>query len=69
MGAAVYFGYIGFITILVTVIAFIANKKSYSLIALFFSVGSLILTNTFLGSISFLIAVYLLTKDETKSLN
>ena len=69
MGAAVYFGYIGFVTILVAVIAFITNKKSYSLIALFFSVGSLILTNTFLGSISFLIAVYLLTKDETKSLN
>ncbi|MGE0051758.1 MAG: glycosyl hydrolase [Arcobacter sp.] len=69
MGAAVYFGYIGFVTILVAVIAFIVNKKSYSLIALFFSVGSLILTNTFLGSISFLIAVYLLTKDETKSLN
>ncbi|QKF81712.1 glycosyl hydrolase [Halarcobacter ebronensis] len=69
IGLAVYFGYIGFVTVLIAVIAYIINKKPYSLIALFFSIGSLILTNTFLGSISFLLAVYLLTKDEMKGLN
>lgn len=68
MGLAVYFGYVGYVTILIAVIAFIINKKPFTLIALFFSIGSLILANTFLGSISFLIAVYLLTKNETKKL-
>ena len=69
MGGAVYFGYIGFISLIIALFALILNKKSYSLIALFFSVGSLILTNTFLGSISFLIVVYLLTKEDTQNLN
>jgi exo-beta-1,3-glucanase (GH17 family) len=64
MGAAVYFGYIGFITIAMAIIAFIIDKKSYTMIALFFSVGSLILSNTFLGSIGFIISVYLLTKEK-----
>ena len=45
-------------------IAFVVNKRTYSMIAsLFLSVGSLILSNTFLGAIAFMIAIYLLTKE------
>ena len=64
MGASVYFGYVGFVAIITAIIAFIIDKRSYTMIALFFSVGSLILSNTFLGSIGFIIVTYLLTKER-----
>ena len=64
IGASIYFGYIGIVAIISAIIAFIIDKKSYTIIALFFSVGSLILSNTFLGSLGFMIAVYLLTKED-----
>jgi exo-beta-1,3-glucanase (GH17 family) len=64
IGAAVYFGYVGFIAIITAIIAFIVDKRSYTMIALFFSVGSVILSNTFLGSIGFIIVTYLLTKEK-----
>lgn len=68
MGASIYFGYVGLITIIFAIIAFVVNKKSFSIIALFLSIGSLILSNTFLGAISFMIAIYLLTKEDIKNL-
>ncbi len=64
MGGMVYHGYVGLVAILVAIYAFITNKKLNNIIALFFSVGSLILTNTFLGSIAFIIVVYMFTKKE-----
>ncbi|MEZ4693152.1 MAG: hypothetical protein R2837_03975 [Aliarcobacter sp.] len=68
MGASIYFGYVGLISIIFAIIAFVINKKSFSIIALFLSIGSLILSNTFLGAISFIIAIYLLTKEDIKNL-
>lgn len=69
MGASIYFGYAGLVAILTAIVAFITNKRLFIMIALFFSVGSVILSNTFLGSIGFMIAVYLLTKEEIKTTN
>ena len=69
MGASIYFGYIGFVTIVFALIAFVINKRAYSIIVLFLSVGSLILSNTFLGAIAFMIAIYLLTKEDIESFN
>ena len=69
MGASIYFGYIGFVTIVFALIAFVINKRAYSIVVLFLSVGSLILSNTFLGAIAFMIAIYLLTKEDIESLN
>lgn len=64
MGGMVYHGYVGLVAIIAAIYAFITNKRFNNFIALFFSVGSLILTNTFLGSIGFIIVVYMFTKKE-----
>ena len=60
----VYHRYVGLVAIIAAIYAFITNKRFNNFIALFFSVGSLILTNTFLGSIGFIIVVYMFTKKE-----
>ena len=66
MGHSIYFGYVGFVSLIISIIALVVNTKKASLIALFFAVASTILSNTFLGAVSFIIVAYILTKENKK---
>ena len=66
MGHSIYFGYVGFVSLIISIIALVVNTKKASLVALFFAVASTILSNTFLGAVSFIIVAYILTKENKK---
>uniref|UniRef100_UPI004048DFFC glycoside hydrolase family 17 protein n=1 Tax=Aliarcobacter sp. TaxID=2321116 RepID=UPI004048DFFC len=64
IGLMAYEGMFGVISILSVIIAILFNKQFLSYIALFFGVCAILLFNTFLGSIGFIIALFLLTKKR-----
>jgi exo-beta-1,3-glucanase (GH17 family) len=63
LGAAIYVDTFGIIALFGAVIAFVANKKLISLVALFLSIAALVMFNTQLGSIAFVVSIFLLTKE------
>ncbi len=67
LGEVIYIQIFGAIAIVMAVVALFANKKSISLVALFFSVGALLLFNANLGSFAFVLSIFMLTKIEDKS--
>ena len=64
IGAFLYFGYLGITALVITLIALVLNKKITTMIALATSSCAIVLSNPFLGSIGFIICIYLLTKKE-----
>ncbi len=63
LGAAIYLDGFGIIALLSAVIASLINRKAMSILALFFSIAALMMFNTLLGSIAFVLSVFLLTKN------
>lgn len=68
MGHNIYFGYVGFVSLIISLIALVINNKKVSLVALFFAVGSAVLSNTFLGAVSFIIVAHTLLKEKKHNL-
>lgn len=64
IGAFLYFGYLGYIALALGVIAIFVNKKAMTLFTLAIAISGILLSNTFLGSIAFIISVYLFTKEK-----
>lgn len=64
LGAAIYLDVFGIIALLSAVVASLVNRKPISLLALFLSIAALLMFNTLLGSIAFVLSVLLLMKDE-----
>lgn len=64
IGAALYFGYLGLISIIFAILGFVTNKRIFSYLALFCSIGAVLLYNIFSGAIVFLVATFLLTKEK-----
>ena len=64
IGAFLYFGYLGITAFVVALIAFVLNKRSTTMIALALSSCAIVLSNPFLGSIGFIICIYLLTNKK-----
>ena len=64
IGLMAYKGMFGVISILSVIIAILFNRQFLSYIALFFGICAILLFNTFLGSIGFIIALFLLTKKR-----
>ncbi|OYY30579.1 MAG: glycosyl hydrolase [Sulfurovum sp. 39-42-12] len=64
LGLAAYHDVFGTLAIFTALFALVKKQKFTSLLALFFSVGALMLFNTLLGSIAFVVSLFLLTKDE-----
>ena len=63
LGAAIYLDGFGIIALLSAIVASLLNRKPISLLALFFSIAALVMFNTQLGSIAFVLSVLLLTKN------
>lgn len=64
LGAAIYIDGFGIMALFSVFVAALSNRKPISLLALFFSIAALVMFNTLLGSIAFVLSVFLLTKDE-----
>lgn len=64
IGAFTYFGYIGMLGLLASVMAFFINKRAFTILALFFTLAAIVFSNTFLGSIGFIISISLLTREN-----
>ena len=64
IGAFLYFGYLGITAFVVALIALVLNKRTTTIIALAVSSCAIVLSNPFLGSIGFIICVYLLTNKK-----
>ena len=64
IGAYIYFGYLGITALITTLVALALNKKAMTLIALAVSSCAIVLSNPFLGSIGFIICIYLLTNKK-----
>jgi len=64
IGAFLYYGFLGAIALTCALISIFANKKVITISALTICVGAIILSNAFLGSIGFIISIYLLTKEK-----
>ena len=62
MWSYIYFGYLGAIAIVFGVLSLVFNNKKFTIVALFVSLFSTILTNTFLGSIAFMLVAYSISK-------
>ena len=62
MWSYIYFGYLGAIAIVFGVLSLVFNNKKFTILALFVSLFSTILTNTFLGSIAFMLVAYSISK-------
>lgn len=59
-----YFNYIGIAALISSVLALLLDKKAFVLLALFLSILASILTNTFLGAISLILVMYIITKEK-----
>jgi hypothetical protein len=64
LGLAAYWDVFGSVAIATALFALVKRQKFTSLLALFFSVGALMLFNTSLGSIAFVVSLFLFTKDD-----
>ena len=64
IGAFLYFGYLGITAFVVALIALVLNKRTTTIIALALSSCAIVLSNPFLGSIGFIICIYLLTNKK-----
>ena len=64
IGAFLYFGYLGITAFVVALIALVLNKRTTTIIALAVSSCAIVLSNPFLGSIAFIICIYLLTNKK-----
>ena len=64
IGAFLYFGYLGITAFVVALIALVLNKRTTTIIALAVSSCAIVLSNPFLGSIGFIICIYLLTNKK-----
>ena len=58
----IYFGYLGFAAFILSIVALVLNRKPIIITALFVSIVSTILTNTFMGAVSFIIVAYAISK-------
>ena len=63
IGAFTYFGYLGMMALGFTIVAFFVNKRAFTILALAITLAGIVLSNTFLGSIGFIICISLLTRD------
>lgn len=64
IGAFLYYGFLGLIAIVLAVISIFANKNIFTFISLAICISAIVLSNAFLGSIGFIISIYLLTKEK-----
>jgi hypothetical protein len=64
LGTAIYVDGFGIIALLSALVASLVNRKPISLLALFLSIAALVMFNTLLGSIAFVLSILLLTRDE-----
>lgn len=64
LGATIYLNGFGISALLSALVASLVNRTPISLFALFLSIGALIMFNTLLGSIGFVLSVFLLTKSN-----
>lgn len=62
MWSYIYFGYLGVIALVFGILSLILNNKKFTILALFISLFATILTNTFLGSIAFILVSYSISK-------
>lgn len=58
IGAFLYFGYLGLIAMIFSILSLFSSKKVIGILALFFSLGAILLFNTFWGAVAILIAIY-----------
>ena len=63
LGAAIYLDGFGILALLSALVASFANRRAISLFALFCSIAALMMFNTLLGSIGFVLSLFLLTND------
>lgn len=64
IGAFLYYGYLGFIALAFALIAIFANNRIITLVALAIGISGILLSNAFLGSIGFIISLFLLSRME-----
>ena len=65
IGAFVYFGYLGMMAFAFAVAAFFTtNKRVFTILALGVTLAAVVLSNTFLGSIGFIICISLLVRSK-----
>lgn len=64
LGISVHYQTFGLVAVFSAAAAFFANKKTLSLLALFFSIGAILMFNTLLGCVAFVLSLYLLTKER-----
>jgi hypothetical protein len=64
LGISVHYQIFGLISMVSTIAAFFANKKPLSLLAMFFSIGAILMFNTLLGCVTFVVSLFLLTKNR-----
>jgi exo-beta-1,3-glucanase (GH17 family) len=64
IGAFLYYGYLGLIALGSSLIAIFANNRIITLFALAVGISGILLSNAFLGSIGFLISLFLLTRTK-----
>lgn len=64
LGVAIYNDGFGILALMSALVALLLNRKPISLLTLFLSIAALMMFNTLLGSIAFVLSVFLLTKDE-----
>lgn len=62
-----YLGKLGIASLIIVVIAFFVNYRSLYILALFVSIVAIVLNNTYLGSISYIISIYLFSETFKKS--
>ena len=66
MWSYIYFGYLGVIALAFALLNLILNNQRFLLVSLFVSILSIILTNTLLGAISFMIILYSISRQIYK---
>ncbi|DAB27922.1 MAG: glycosyl hydrolase [Sulfurimonas sp. RIFOXYD12_FULL_33_39] len=66
LGAMIHFNFFGIAALLSTITALILNRQLVSHIALFLSMGALIMLNSYVGSFVFIASVYLVLKESNK---
>ena len=64
IGALIYFGYLGMMALGFAILAFFISKRFFTLLALCITLAAIVLSNTFLGSIGFIICISLLTRNK-----
>ncbi|MCX6076176.1 MAG: glycosyl hydrolase [Campylobacterales bacterium] len=65
IGLFAYMHVFGEVAVAAAVVALFANKRVLSILALFLSIGALMMMNAFFGAIAFAVAVFVMTKNTT----